>query len=775
MAASLSIPAQDVNAHCKHCGSNTRADFCCVGCETAYGLLRGEGLAQYYAIRGARGWAVPSLDGRPLEQAWLDEAAARIKSTRGLSRVNIDVQGIQCAACVWLIESLFAKEKDAAAIEVNPALGTAAIVVGSTFDLSAFASVLQRIGYALGAPRKQQEAKPDDLLWRMGVCSAIAMNAMSFAVAEYAGLSDPTLLTWFRKLTFIFSIASVAIGGSVFFESAYKSVRAKAISLDLPIALGIVLAFSSSAHSFLARANGANYLDTLNVFIALMLVGRWLQRRVIERSRNALLSTAGIDQLLTRKLIGGRPQIVPCASIVTGDELFLSAGDLVPVRAELTRDRASFSLDWITGESEPRGFLPGDEIPAGAFLMEGGSRTVKTLEPLAQSELVELLHAPPRNTSQALATKGWQRFATFYVLGVLAFACAGFVGWWAIAHDLPKALDVTTAILIVTCPCAFGIAAPLAQELAHARLRRAGLFPRDGALLDRVDAVEAIVFDKTGTLTTGHLALTTSLNLSETSTRALQALVTRSTHPKSRAIAASIGDSTIDHAIIVNEVAGSGLWAIIEGVEYRLGKGTWLGADTNDLCFRAGGSTPLPLEMQEQLRPNAQADIFDIRRLDKEIYLLSGDSVTRAKELARCAGIDEANVIGDQTPRGKSEWLESLGQKALFVGDGINDSLAIDVAYCSGTPAVDRPFVASRAQFYFTTPGLTPITLLLRTARQLHRTRTRLLAVALAYNTLAIALSYLGVMTPLFCAVLMPLSSLSSIGYASVAMKEQET
>ena len=771
MAVSLSIPSLNIDARCKHCGGATRTDFCCVGCETAYMLLRGEGLDQYYAIRGARGWAVPSLDSRPLEQAWLDEAADRIKDSRGLSRVHVDLQGIQCAACVWLIESLFAKEKDAATIEVNPAVGSAALVVGSAFDLGAFAAVLRQVGYAIGSPRKQRETKPDDLLWRMGICIAIAMNAMSFAFAEYAGLSDPALLSWFRKLTFVLSVISVAIGGSVFFESAYRSVRARAASLDLPIALGIVLAFASSAHSFLARKNGANYLDTLNVFIALMLVGRWLQRRVIERSRNGLLLTAGIDQLLTRRLVDGLPRVVPCASIVLGDELFLSAGDLVPVRVKLTRDRASFSLDWITGESEPRTFLPGDEVPAGAFLADGEARTVRALEALSQSELVELLAAPPRKLDRALSTRGWQRFATFYVLGVLALATVGFFAWLGIAHDLTKALDVTTAILIVTCPCAFGIAAPLAQELAHARLRRAGLFPRDGALLDRVDAVDAVVFDKTGTLTTGHVTLTTPLDLCETSTRALQAMVVRSVHPKSRAIAASLGDVAVDHSIIVNEVAGSGLSTKIDGIEYRLGNGSWVGAEGGELYFRSGLSTPVLLETQEQLRPNAQRDVADIRNLGKTIYLLSGDSTARAKEIARDVGIESENAIGEKTPREKANWLQSLGKRALFVGDGVNDSLGIDVAHCSGTPAVDRPFVASRAQFYFTTPGLSPITLLLQTARQLHRARARLLAVAFAYNAVAVALSYLGVMTPLFCAVLMPLSSLSAVGYASVAMK----
>ncbi len=750
--------------------------FCCAGCEAAYGFLRSEGLGKYYAIRGARGWAVPALDDVAFEHAWLDETAARVRRSQGLSRVHLDLQGVHCAACVWLLESLFAKEKGAGTIQINPALGTATLLVENSFNILDYAQALRRLGYVVGPPRKQRHPKADDLLWRMGVCIAIAMNAMSFAFAEYAGLTDASLLSLFHKLTFALSVVSVAIGGVVFFDSAWKSIKAKAASLDLPIALGILLAFTSSAHSYLARQNAANYLDTLNVFIALMLVGRWLQRRVLERSRNALLATAGIDQLLTRAVKEGRPEVVPCSSVAAGDQLMLAPGDLVPMRVELTHSPATFSLDWITGESEGHAFAVGDDVPAGAFLTGRDAHIVTARERLEDSDLVDLLAAPSQAASRALDTKGWQKFARFYVLGVLSLAAAGFSGWWLIGHDIGKALDVTTALLIVTCPCAFGIAAPLAQELAHARLRKSGLFVRDGALLDRVWSTEAVVFDKTGTLTTGSLELATELSgLSAQAQRALYNLASRSTHPKSRAIATALADGKMDPRLIVKEVAGSGLETVMDGVHYRLGSATWASATgvEGDLFFREGDAPPIVLHTREQVRVNAREDVAALARLGKDVYVLSGDATPRARKVAREVGIPLANALGDQTPQGKAAWLAQLGRPALFIGDGINDSLAIEAAHCSGTPAVDRPFVASRAHFYFTTPGLAPLTLLLGVARQLRSTRVRLLTLAFAYNAIAIGLSYLGVMSPLFCAVLMPLSSLSAVGYATVSMKDR--
>jgi Cu2+-exporting ATPase len=675
---------------------------------------------------------------------------------------------------VWLLESLFRKEEGGVSIQINPALGTGTLVVESSFNLLDYTRTARTLGYVAGPPRKLRAAVADDLLWRMGVCIAIAMNAMSFAFAEYAGLADVQLLSLFHKLTFALSVVSVAIGGSVFFDSAWKSVKAKAVSLDIPIALGIFLAFASSAHSYLARKNAANYLDTLDVFIALMLVGRWLQRRVIARSRNALLATAGIDQLLTRRVSDGRPVVVPCSSVSPGDQLMLAPGDLVPMRVELTHAPATFSLDWITGESDGHAFAIGDEVPAGAFLAGRDALLVTARERLEESDLVDLLHAPPQTASRALDTKGWQRFSGLYVVCVLALAAAGFLGWWLIARDIGKALDVTTALLIVTCPCAFGIAAPLAQELAHARLRKAGLFPRDGSLLDRVCSAEAIVFDKTGTLTTGALAVTTDLSgLSAGERRALFNLACRSTHPKSRAVTTALADAQMDPTVMVNEVAGAGLETVLDGVRYRLGSAAWVSAESTsgDLFFRAGNAPSLAIQTREQVRGNVRQDVDALSRLGKAIYLLSGDTTERARAIALEVGIPLENTFGHQTPQGKATWVAGLGRPALFIGDGINDALAIDAAHCSGTPAVDRPFVASRAQFYFTTPGLAPLTLLLRIATRLRSSRRRLLTVAFAYNGVAISLSYLGVMSPLFCAVLMPLSSLSAVGYATASMK----
>jgi Cu2+-exporting ATPase len=745
-----------------------------------YGLLHQEHLDRYYELRGARGVPATAARSGRRDTQWLDVLEERRRSGAGAGRVTLDVQGLHCVGCVWLIDEIFARAPGHQRIVVNPSLGRVDLWTDPSFDLRAFVHAVERFGYLFGPPIKREGGASRDLLARMGLCVAIAMNSMIFGIATYAGLDAGPLFALFTTLNLALGALSVAVGGTVFFRSAFLALRRGVLHLDLPIALGIALAFAGSVHSYWAHHSRGAYFDTLDVFIALMLLGRFLQERAIERNRDWLLASDGAEGLLTRRVTGGRVELVPSVDLREGDTVLAAPGDLVPLDARLEGAAASFSLDWINGESCPRAYGAGEVVPAGAFATGPRATTLRAVTSFAASPLRELLRQPERAGAEgARASAWWQRLSKIYVLSVLAVATGAFAGWWAATGDLGRATSVTTAVLIVTCPCAFGIAAPLAYEMAQAGLRRRGLFVRRPAFFDRARAVRRVVFDKTGTLTTGALELVDAAPLAAldpAARAALYDLVARSGHPKSAAIREALapyGPSMTPDAA-VQEVPGAGAELRAGGRAWRLGAPEWAapgGGGEGDVVFARDGQRLASFVTAERLRPDAEREVRALRADGYEVWLLSGDAQARAVAVGAVSGIAIERCLGEHDPAAKAHFLEATDHgDTLFVGDGVNDALALDRAHASGTPAIDRPFVPARADFFFVTPGLAPIRLALRVSRALAQVVRADLGIALAYNALTVGLALAGRMSPLACAVLMPLSSLTTIGATVFAL-----
>lgn len=781
---------------CLHCGSPIGAAatqgarderrFCCRGCEEVHALLTSAGLDRFYELGGGDGHPVVRSD---VDLQWLELVRERLDAAPGLTRVVLDVQGMHCSACVWLFEALFRRrDRGHGSVLVNPAVGSVELTIDREFPLEAYVDDLTAVGYRLGPSLKRESERDGDLLWRMGVCIAIAMNTMIFGFAIYCGLSEGPVYRLFHALDFGLSFVGVLVGGSVFFRSAWQSLRRGMLHLDVPIALGIVLVFASSTFTYVQRGGASSYFDTLNVFIALMLVGRFLQERVVSRNRAMLLSSEGEGGLLTRRVTrsGSGIELVRCAEIEEGDALLVAHRDLVPVDALLEgSNEADFSLDWISGESGPRTFAPGDVVPAGAFLQSAHAVTMRARGTFDASSVRELLRtSTQRDADMARATTWHTRLSRIYVATVLLLGTAAFAVWMIATGDLGRTLDVVAGLLIVTCPCAFGIATPLAYELAQAELRRRGLFVRTPGFLDRATEVTKIVFDKTGTLTTGQLEvreLGALKALSPEHAAVLYTLAARSSHPKSRAAARALehlGPTTFDPDVRVREVPGKGLECARHGHTFRLGSPAWAVAPARvptlpparDLLFTRDGAPIASVDLDEEVREDVATEIAELHRAGYETFVLSGDDPKRVRAMAERCGIPEERAYGGRTPEGKAAWLREHPGKALFIGDGINDSLVAEDAYCAGTPAIDRPFMASRCDFYFVTAGLRPIREALAVAHRLAGVVRSNLFIALFYNAITVSLAFAGHMTPLLCAVLMPVSSVSTVLWTTARM-----
>lgn len=749
-----------------------------------HALLTEQGLGRYYELAGDEVAPVAEAPS-PSSHAWLEPLLDQAQAAGGpVCSMQLDVQGIHCAACVWLMNETFKREAGSGGIVVNPALGTVSLSwKAGALDVAKWVKGVEAFGYRFGPARKQSSQKSIDLPLRLGVSVALAMNVMLFSVSFYFGLSpkEPEIFELFTWLSLALSTAVVVIGGWPFFKTALQGLKTGVLHLDLPIAAGILLVYALSLVQLgVSRGRGdLTYFDTLNIFITLMLLGRFLQDRLLEKNRRYLLEDDGADGLVVRRVVGERLEAVPAPKVRAGEVLLVAPGDLVPVEATLLDADARLSTDWITGESEPRGLARGQLVPAGSFNAGRTAFHVQSRQDFADSPLVALLRQPaPRADRDGAHQRLWNRVARSWVVGVLVLAVAGFLVW--LPQGPMTAINVAAALLVITCPCAIGIAIPLAYELTQSRLRRLGFYVRSPDLLDRLTQVKKVLFDKTGTLTLGRLEL-----VDEAAVRALPAgardvaynLAVRSSHPVSRCVARALdGHARYDVTADVHEVPGQGMrWTRPDG-EWRLGRGDWAvpGSSSRAPVLARDGAVLASVEAREALRPDARRELSALLG-QQEVWLLSGDAPAKVAALAQTLGVPAERALGALSPEAKAERVRALDARdTLFVGDGVNDALAFEAAMTAGTPAIDRPVMPSKSDFYLVGEGLAPLQQALARALLLRRAVKRILVISIAYNTLAIAASLLGVMSPVSAAISMPLSTLTLLFYTVATLRHGE-
>jgi Cu2+-exporting ATPase len=785
---------------CLHCGNElTRywkpADgpFCCRGCQGVWELIHAANLERFYNLKPSTTSPAPTL--RPDSFAWLDRIVEeREQSAPGdpVLRLDLDIQGVHCAACVWLIEELFRRQAAGVQIRLNPALGKVEMAWDAgRGDLKAFLAELERFGYRLGPARKGVQRHSRGLIMRMAIAIAMAMNVMMFSVSVYLGLEEGLLYRFFGWLSLGMATVSLLAGGGVFYRGALAGLRRGVLHLDVPIALGMTLAYAGSVYAFLTGGMEATYFDSLCAFIALMLVGRWAQEHILERNRNSLLESSGAENLTVKRVRAGRLEAVGAAEVALGDELWIAPGDLLPVRGLLLRRPTEAALDWITGESGQVAFAPGDAIPAGAFNATQQGFAVAAAENFTDSRLNDLL----RTTSIAdeqFRPQWWHRISGWYVGAVLVAAAGGFLLWaW---RDLTQALETTIAILVVTCPCALGLATPLAEELAHHRLRRAGVFVRKPSFMEKALAVRRILLDKTGTLTMGRLVLddegAAALAALPARARAvLRHMTARSNHPVSACVAATLGAAragevpvTGEGADGLHEIAGCGLELSLPDGVWRLGRPAFAAGCDDDAPRTEAGAEGLTvftldgrplsrLAPAEEFKADAAGEIAALRAAGFELHLLSGDAQAKVDRAALALGLPPDRAEGDLDPEAKAARVRALDRRdTLMVGDGLNDSPSFAAAWCAATPAVDRPVLPGKADFFFLGDGIAAIGRSLWEARRLRRVVRDNLVIAVAYNLAAIAFCAAGLVTPVAAAVFMPTSSIAVVSLTAVRM-----
>lgn len=830
-------PVSVAPATCPHCGNTFtpvegRTEYCCAGCEFVHRLITGQKLDKFYELRRGAAAPVRSVVFQPRDYRWLEGLVRRAESSAaGEATLDLDVQGISCVGCVWLIDRLWRERDGARGIRVNATLGRLHLAwTRGACDVVAAAQELQRFGYVVGPATKMARTESNRLVLRLGLCAAFALNGMLFSLPGYLGMTaDFPFAGLFAVLSFVFASASVVVGGTHFVARAWRSLRRGVLHIDLPIALGILVGYAGSIYAWTQAHGGFTYFDFVSTFTFLMLVGRWTQLAAVERNRHRLLglrqelpdvellgedvdgrscrgdeAERDTDGLVTSAATPGHRAVAtkPAIALVTGDRFIVEPGQVVPVAATLLGPAGSLGMDWINGESEARTAAPGQIVGSGAINLSPHALRVEALEAWPASLLARLLST---STPAEWRNHSLERVIRGYLLTVLVVAGMGGGAWWAATGDVATTLQVVVSVLVVSCPCAIGVTLPLIDELAVATLRRIGVFVRSETLWARLLRVRKVIFDKTGTLTLESLVLRNPevlLDLEPSAAAALWTLVRGARHPAAacvrEAMMAGGGEGTSSTTADVREEVGFGLeLRDVQGRVWRLGRESWThsvgpdlasapfapdsrvdarsgstGNPTADLAFACDGVVIARFVTAEEVREDAVDEVARLRARGLEVYILSGDRGEKVAAMARRLGLSDAAAIGAMTPDAKAEWVRTRDAgDTLMIGDGANDSLAFDAATCRGTPAVERGLLENRSDFFFLGRGLAGIGRMLTLTAQRQRAMRHVVGFAIIYNLAAVAFALAGVMSPLLAAVLMPASALASLAIALVSMR----
>jgi Cu2+-exporting ATPase len=799
-SAEVAAAPAAVRAPCAHCGlpvppaaveAGALRQFCCEGCRAVWAILHEHGLERYYALREDAAPAPAATADRRYGE--LDDAGFQARTCRpepgGRMSTELYLEGVHCGACVWLVEKLPGLVPGVAETRLDLPRSQARVVWDPrAVPLSAIARRLASLGYAphpcrglAGQAARRREDRA--MLARVGLAGAAAANVMAIAFALYGGMLDgmePEFAAFFRWASLLLTLPSLIWGGGVFFRSAATALRAGTLGMDLPISIGLLAGFG---HGLVNTVRGAGevYFDSVAVLIFLLLSGRYLQRRQQRAAGDATELVASLYPTSARLVEHGSVREVPLETLVPGVVVEVRAGDLVPADGVVLAGRSTVDLSLLSGESAPQSVAEGARVHAGTLNVSSRIeiRVERTGEDTRVGRLMRLVdeHARRRAPIAQLA----DRISGPFVGVVLALAGITFLLWARL--DPSRALDHAAALLIVTCPCALGLATPLGVSAAIGQAARAGFLVKGGDVLEKLARPGRMWLDKTGTLTEGRAALLRWHGDPAVKPR-VAAAEAHSSHPLARALVRALGAPAAATRVAIEETHGGGIEAVVDGHRLVVGSADFVaaraGAVPPGLAATVGelagdGLTPVLVAedgrvtavagLGDPLRADAEAALERVRALGWRPGILSGDDARIAQAVGRRLGLAAPDCRGGVTPEDKLRAvLESAAEgPVVMIGDGVNDAAALAAATVGVAVAGGAEAALTAADVFVVRPGVARLAELLEGSRRAMRVVRRNLLFSLGYNVIGVTLAMTGVLNPLAAAILMPLSSLTVI------------
>jgi Cu2+-exporting ATPase len=783
-------------ATCAHCGLPVAAGlvergamlpFCCQGCRAAWRILHESGLEQYYRLPERRGRAVDT-SGKSFEEydhPRFAELHVRPRAD-GLAETDLVLEGVHCASCVWLVE----RTPRIVAGLVSAELDAPRALVHVVWDpgrtrLSAVARGLDALGYRphpfrAAGMESLRRAEDRAMLARIGVAGAIAGNVMLLALALYSGWFTGIEREYeraFRWISLLLTVPAVLGPGGLFFRGAWASLRARTLHMDLPVALAIGAGFVRGAVNTLASERGPIYFDGVTLLIFLLLVGRFLQQRAQRAATDAAELLVAFAPSTARVVGEDGVREVPIEALLPGMTVEVRAGETIPADGQVQAGRSDVDVSFLTGESRPAVVAPGGEVWAGA-VNRSASLRVHVTEAGEATRLGRILREVEAGSRRrAPIVRLADRLAGTFVAVVLALAVLTGLLWLRLAPA--RALDNAVALLIVTCPCALGLATPLAVTVAIGRAARAGVLIRGGDALEALARPGRLVLDKTGTVTEGRSTLV-SWEGADEAKPLVRALERHSSHPLASGFADAWPGLPVLEAREVAYTPGGGLEGVVGGRRVVVGSIAFVSsrAPGDDALARPAADAALtPVLVAVDGRVVARASFGDPVRADAadslaalrargwRPELLSGDDPAVVAAVGARLGFPAQACRGGAAPEEKLAIIEAAVRvgPVVMVGDGVNDAAAIARATVGVGVRGGAEACLAAADVFLVRPGLAGLVTLVEGARRTFGVIRRNIAFSLVYNLAGAGLAIAGLINPLVAAILMPASSLTVI------------
>ncbi|MDP6704705.1 MAG: heavy metal translocating P-type ATPase [Alphaproteobacteria bacterium] len=697
----------------------------------------------------------------------------------GTAEINLAVENMHCAACMARIEGAYRDAPGVVQARANltnrrlrlafdPARASAADLVGRLDALG-----YRAVTFEPTVTAAQNRAEERRLLTALAIAGFAAANVMLLSVSVWSGAASgdmgPATRDLLHWVSALIALPAIAFAGRPFYRSAWVALGARRLNMDVPISLAVLLAAAMSLHETWTGGEHA-YFDAAVSLLFFLLVGRYLDRRARGRANSAAEQMLALGAVEARVVApDGSARSVPIGQVGAGMRVRVAPGDRVPVDGVVVAGRSSLDASLVSGESLPRPAEPGNAVYAGVVNLGAALEIEVTAagNDTALAEIVRLMEAAEQGRARHVQIA--DRVARIYAPAVHLAALATFLGWFVFADvGWQTALLTAVAVLIVTCPCALGLAVPVVQVVASGRLFRRGILVKSGDGLERLAEVDAVVFDKTGTLTLGRPELQDADSHPPETLRLAARLAAASRHPLAQALARAAPAATPLET--VNETPGMGLEASLDGETIRLGSREWCGVaaeesteDTaSEIWLRRGDAAPQGFRFQDRARADAAQVVAELKRRGLEVELLSGDRAAVVAALADELAIPRFEA--ELRPAEKAARLAALaeaGRRVLMVGDGLNDAPALSAAHVSISPSSAADVSRTAADFVFQGERLDAVTAALDMARRADRTARQNFALAFPYNAVAVPLAMAGLVTPLIAALAMSASSLA--------------
>ncbi|WP_010544609.1 heavy metal translocating P-type ATPase [Sphingomonas elodea] len=703
-------------------------------------------------------------------------APATLAPAAELVGTDLIVDGLRCAGCIAKLEHGLLAQARVAEARVNFTTRRLRILHDASLDADALIADVAALGFE--AHVLAQAAAPDResrrLARALAVAAFAAMNVMLLSVSVWSG-ADGATRALFHWLSALIALPAIAYAGRPFFDSAWRALRQGRTNMDVPISIGITLTCAMSLYETAVQGPHA-YFDGAVMLIAFLLGGRLLDSVMRERAQD------GVAALLRKlpddvRVLGGDGEVrsVPTAEVRPGMRVLVPAGDRIGVDGQVEAGISDVDRSIVTGESAPEPIAPGGTVLAGTINLTS-PLTVRVTAAAADTVLADiarLMEAAGQSKSRYVRIA--DRASRLYAPAVHLLAALSCTGWLLAGAGWHAALLTAVAVLIITCPCALGLAVPVAQVVASGALMRRGVLVRDGAALEKLAAVDTVLLDKTGTVTLGQLIPVSGLPEDAAARRVLLALALGTRHPHARAIARALEAEGVVPALIseLRELVGSGVEAIVEGRRAALGRVEWVApgaaaaaATGPRTWFAFDPAAPACIAFSDAVRIDAAPAVARLRALGLDVQFVSGDAGAVVQSLATRLGVQGHAEMSPADKYDAVARAEAAGRRVLMVGDGVNDGPALKCASVGMAPSAASDVGRQAADIVFFGDWLMPVPVAIAAARRTMRVVRQNFALAIGYNLLAVPLAIAGQVTPLVAALAMSGSSILVVGNA---------